>query len=94
MSDDKLVGGLLILFGIAAATVVGMGLYMAHKEHAKCTDNGGHWETYDCHVVTRQQRIQQYDYNNDPSFMACMPYEDRVCSERCVGAYAEVNNAR
>jgi hypothetical protein len=65
--------------------LIAVGIWKFAEYRAKCTDNGGHWETYDCHTVTY---TQCHDINSGQT-QICMPATRRECSERCVGASAE-----
>lgn len=63
---------------VIALAVVGIWKYAEYR--AKCTDNGGHWERYNCHNVTNVY----YDANG---FIHVDTSEH--CDEKCVSASAE-----
>jgi hypothetical protein len=75
------VGALVLATGILG--IIGIWKYVEHR--AKCTDNGGHWEKYNCHTET----YSDCHYNMNGELTICLPATRRVCDERCVGANAE-----
>jgi len=81
--DWQLAGIIGVITGIVALSGLGIWKYAEHR--AKCTDNGGHWETYDCHT----EHYTQCHHNGSGEVTICLPATRRVCSERCVGVRAE-----
>ncbi len=86
--DWPLAGIIAGMVGIIALS--GMGIWKYAEHRAKCTDNGGHWETYNCHTETYTQC--HTDMNGNLSI--CLPASRRVCDERCVGASVEESAGR
>lgn len=65
----------------------------AHRVSARCTDNGGRWESTNCHVVEDQVCITN-DYGQGMVITTCMPTTSTVCDRVCIGARAEDDSKR
>ncbi len=85
-SKLPVIGGGLIFVLVVVLMVLGVKSYLAYR--AKCTDNGGHWERYNCRNVTTFKC--SYDYS-DGSLQECHTETHETCDEKCVGANAEAH---
>jgi hypothetical protein len=86
----------MALHAVLVAAVVALmtyGLVAAHRGHVRCTNNGGHWQSVNCHEVEDQNCITT-DYGQGIVITSCMPITSMVCDTVCRGARAEVGGDR
>jgi hypothetical protein len=86
----------MVALGAVIAALIALmtyGAIAAHRERARCTDNGGTWVSVNCRQV-EDQICSTTDYGNNMVITSCTPTTSTVCDTVCRGARAEAGGAR
>lgn len=69
------------LFVVVISLLV-IGIVHRVRVHARCTNNGGHWERVNCHLV-EDQNCMTMDYGQGMAITTCSPSTSEVCDNVC-----------
>lgn len=89
--SDRVFGFVIVAMFVVVIALMASAVISGTKRRARCTDNGGRWESVNCRDVEEQMCVV-VDHAN--MLTSCVPLTVKQCDTVCVGARPEAPESR